>query len=57
MLSYVRVKSFTGFFYHVKSKMKSFAQYKIAHLTVSITLYARIFVAIEHIDKIMKSDV
>ena len=37
--------------------MKSFAQYKIAHLTVYINLYVCIFVIIEHIDKIMKRDV
>ena len=58
MLSYIRAESFTGFFYHVKGKMRSFAQYKIAlHLTVYINIYVRIFVIIEHIDKMMKSDV
>ena len=42
--------------------MNSFAQYKIAlHLTVYINIYihifVHIFVIIEHIDKVMKSDI
>ena len=48
MLPYIHAKSFTGFS----------AQHKIAvHLTVDINIYLCIFVTIELINKVMKSDI